>query len=1075
MKMTKTKNKSLMRTLGFIMAVCMVISCWVVTPLAIKAEAATAGTYYVRIKYTIENPADGSAAYTGQTSKTNKCCGFTIYYKKNNGTDGTEEKEHQTLSAETKNTSGAYKYFTLSGFPTKVRYYNCGQVGNTSDWRLKAIEVYNYETKEWDALWSGSFGITSTASGHYNENIYVSPSGFATDGNGVLDKWETSTTSVSGAWKYPKISSVTIDGADSIATNCSSNVTQSYTATVKDQYGVVIGTSPKWSVTSTYWSGCSVTSTTVANDSTTLTIPPKPDETGNKTITLNASATFNSVTKIGSKTITISPKAHDFTEKNPTSTYLKSEATCTSAAVYFYKCKNCTAYGTETFESGNAADHKSVPDSAVSATPDTVGLTAGSHCSVCNAAITAQEVVAMTGHSSVYESGLNTVISGKYQFVGVSASQPSSADMVKTAAQTTVKTALGSYGTVTVGADGKAKYKVTTMRVEGTDTFWLVAQVKVNTNNGEVTRYVYEKIIIVPSKTLYYEDSFTENGITYVNGVCPDGSASFGVWGYAAGGSAENSVDGIDFNTDYSSSATYSMGNAHKVTVSELNKGNENKNWPRLTFTFAGTGFDLISHTSTSSGMFAVTVYRGTEAVKANKVKSDIIDTYRGYTYGKLYYDRANQLIATSGEALYEVTDETAIENGEFDIRSNGKYYSTKGSGAQAEGWLQSKSSGAMYQVPVMSVDNLTYGVYTVTVEARFTQAFGHFDTDEDGNKFYELTVDALRIHNPAGEVDEVKALHDKIEITEIRDIALGADTKYDLDVSAGCYILDGNKIITNQELRETFFRVSPNNELYLASGQSITFELNTEGYSDILLGMRAPTGAPSRVTLTYNNTSADIDVTSATELYRSLEKDLGASGLVTVTNNGEGILSLTNVMTIKEEGDSAAKAPLLVSSRTIPNAVAMLNVLKSDLSIDEDSIEKIAGEDGRITLSVTTGKDISSLIVRDENGNEITPDEINSVTDGEKLVWTVTLTESESGKYTYTLQGVHESGFTNGELLTVSLEIEIRSEEPGEEPSGEPEEEPSDENTTEQKLTLWEKLLEIVKHILTIIFGIEF
>ncbi len=41
---------------------------------------------------------------------------------------------------------------------------------------------------------------------------------------------------------------------------------------------------------------------------------------------------------------------HSFTEKSITSTYLKTPATATSHAVYYYKCANCTAKGELTFE-----------------------------------------------------------------------------------------------------------------------------------------------------------------------------------------------------------------------------------------------------------------------------------------------------------------------------------------------------------------------------------------------------------------------------------------------------------------------------------------------------------------------------------------------------------------------------------------------------------------------------------------------------------------------------------------------------------------------------------------------------
>lgn len=48
---------------------------------------------------------------------------------------------------------------------------------------------------------------------------------------------------------------------------------------------------------------------------------------------------------------------HDFSQKDTSSKYLKSAATCKSAAVYYYSCAVCGAKGTATFTSGDKAAH----------------------------------------------------------------------------------------------------------------------------------------------------------------------------------------------------------------------------------------------------------------------------------------------------------------------------------------------------------------------------------------------------------------------------------------------------------------------------------------------------------------------------------------------------------------------------------------------------------------------------------------------------------------------------------------------------------------------------------------------
>ena len=71
-------------------------------------------------------------------------------------------------------------------------------------------------------------------------------------------------------------------------------------------------------------------------------------------------------------------------------------ATCTVDGVDTHECVICHATETRTVE---ATGHTVVVDAAVAPTCTETGLTEGSHCSVCNAVITAQEVVPATGHT----------------------------------------------------------------------------------------------------------------------------------------------------------------------------------------------------------------------------------------------------------------------------------------------------------------------------------------------------------------------------------------------------------------------------------------------------------------------------------------------------------------------------------------------------------------------------------------------------------------------------------------------------------------------------------------------------
>lgn len=94
---------------------------------------------------------------------------------------------------------------------------------------------------------------------------------------------------------------------------------------------------------------------------------------------------------------------HSFDKMTEEERYFASAATRTKKAKYYYSCE-CGEIGDTTFEVGELAEHTPVTDKGYAATCDNDGLTDGTHCSVCGAVITAQEIIPAVGHN--YESGI---------------------------------------------------------------------------------------------------------------------------------------------------------------------------------------------------------------------------------------------------------------------------------------------------------------------------------------------------------------------------------------------------------------------------------------------------------------------------------------------------------------------------------------------------------------------------------------------------------------------------------------------------------------------------------------------
>ena len=88
-------------------------------------------------------------------------------------------------------------------------------------------------------------------------------------------------------------------------------------------------------------------------------------------------------------------------------------ATCTEAGSKSIHCTRCDAHKEDTVI--KAAGHTAVEDAAVAPTCTKPGKTAGSHCSVCNTVLTAQETVPALNHDYVLEEKAPTCTEAGYK------------------------------------------------------------------------------------------------------------------------------------------------------------------------------------------------------------------------------------------------------------------------------------------------------------------------------------------------------------------------------------------------------------------------------------------------------------------------------------------------------------------------------------------------------------------------------------------------------------------------------------------------------------------------------------
>lgn len=534
------------------------------------------------------------------------------------------------------------------------------------------------------------------------------------------------------------------------------------------------------------------------------------------------------------------------------------------------------------------------------------------------------------------------------------------------------------YGSVTLSGTGYTSSLTYTMdkMIEGVETIVLDVTYKFGT-----TELVLQKVVrIIPASTVYYEDSY----VTFSDGWTPVGTTIAGaVQNDDLIGDVNANVYGYD--GAYAGSSQYSLGSAMKFTASGETYGT-------ASFTFAGTGFDVVGLTSSATGTIVVNVTND-----SGFDKYYLVDTYYGYTYNEV----------------------------------NGK-------------WEVSANSDTLYQVPVMKVENLEYGTYTATVTVTYGGIFDH-----TGSGSYDFYFDAVRIYDPAGAIaadaptNEQKYISDAYvtdgegwaSYAELRNMILEADTfngSDDADFD-GAVFIDGNPAVGEAAIAD-YKNYGPNNELYLAPGQAVAFNLTSTGstVADIMVGLKTTSGSAEYAIYNAGNTApVSTTINTATDMYysiKALENDT-----IIIQNTGKtGILSVTNIKTTYTEKPVAPFNLFTVNYTSARIAVMSVQAVNNPVTVFEPetfsvSLNRTSAKVGQnVTVTITTSADVDSVTV---NGTQVTNFRTNRRT-GVKT-WTAYVTPDSAGEFTIETIAFNAEGTASEPVvstLTVSAANSIGS-----------------------------------------------
>ena len=488
------------------------------------------------------------------------------------------------------------------------------------------------------------------------------------------------------------------------------------------------------------------------------------------------------------------------------------------------------------------------------------------------------------------------------------------------------------YADLSVDENNNIIYRLT-KTIDGEDNI-TVRYVGTNPSTDKIGEVSFT-LTIIPASNVYYEDSLA--AFTDGTGAAKDAKWSIvGNNGNAAtektgvyqalqelGKGNNRTPYGNDVAYNEANSSMLSMGTAHKVTVTAdmLAKWDDTASaWPTAQFTFKGTGFDIISLTDNTSGAIVVDVYNGNSTDDQNLKDSYLVNNYYGYKQD---------------------------ENGNWVVAAE-------------------KDKNALYQIPVMKVTGLGYGEYTAVIRVFYNSFFDKNYSEENENNQYSFWLDAVRIYDPMDEYAGYTQDNEGYpQYIKLHDTLASSNVKTTL-------FIDGKKDATIAE----YANYGPNNEVYLMNGQAITFKIPAnDKIASIQIGAKAPDGKPAQMVVNTDNPDNLVEISTATEMYYQIAN---AGGQFTITNTGDGILSLTNLKitynTKPAENEKVTLAAL--DTQEQENAVSLVRALFT-APVATFSPETFEADWGRAvragkraTLTVKTSADVESITV---DGQSIT------------------------------------------------------------------------------------------------------
>ena len=340
-------------------------------------------------------------------------------------------------------------------------------------------------------------------------------------------------------------------------------------------------------------------------------------------------------------------------------------------------------------------------------------------------------------------------------------------------------------------------------------------------------------IYLYPATTVYYEQGFADYS----------GTGWTGATSYTGGGLTQAAEVAGSAENPYGYDPAYN--NASESVAESKNVDDT------ATFTFTGTGVDIYAKCAPNTGVVSV------------KLESEY-----GTVKNLLVVDTAMR--AGGGAAATNAAHQVVTAN----------------------------------SIPIVSLDSLPYANYTVTIT--------HVKRSAKDTSVDPVYLDGFRVHGTMDDsANDVYAKDSEASptIQELRDAVLKVQLKATSETSAvdsykmqieeaargqiyTALILSGLSDVeydaATDEQAQDLLDNGPKNELYLAPGESLLFKVGNVTGKNVQVGLKKLHG--DSVTCTVNSKKHTV---YSTDMFYKVEMD---GDMVTITNNGTGILSVTEL-----------------------------------------------------------------------------------------------------------------------------------------------------------------------------------